>query len=44
MEQKHKPKCPDCGSTEIRYRITTNDYWCRKCGCQWAKEETKADK
>jgi ribosomal protein L37AE/L43A len=35
---KNKPQCPQCKSQEIRYRMRTNDYWCRRCGHVFRKE------
>lgn len=34
---KEKPKCPGCGSSEIRYRKSDNSFWCRVCGHKWVK-------
>ena len=38
-----KPICPDCKSKEVRYKKTTNSYWCRVCGKEWPKP-TKRNK
>jgi len=27
-----KPRCPDCGSTQVYYRRKTQDRACRGCG------------
>lgn len=29
---KEQPKCPDCGSKTILYRVRTDSYLCRRCG------------
>jgi ribosomal protein L37AE/L43A len=38
---KNKPKCEDCGSWQIYYRIKTEDFQCRVCGHSWKKEAKK---
>jgi ribosomal protein L37AE/L43A len=39
MEKKlDKPKCPNCGRSNILYRIKTDDFVCRQCGHKWAKK------
>jgi len=30
-------KCPKCKSRYTIYVKTTNSYWCRKCGQEWAR-------
>jgi ribosomal protein L37AE/L43A len=32
-----KPHCPSCGSSQILYRIRTDDFVCRICGHNWSK-------
>ena len=32
MKHYNQPICPKCGSKTIIYRITTNDYLCKRCG------------
>lgn len=34
------PKCPQCGRTyNILYRIRTDTFWCRSCGCVWREKK-----
>lgn len=42
-EVKMKKKCPSCGGSEIRYRMTTKDSWCRRCGKVFKDKEVKYD-
>jgi hypothetical protein len=28
-------ECPECNSRETYYRKRSNDYHCRRCGCDW---------
>jgi ribosomal protein L37AE/L43A len=37
--QGNKPKCPQCDSLTIIYRVRANDYLCRRCGHSWPKEK-----
>ena len=41
MKKKNKdiPVCPKCDSKDIRSRIRTKDYWCRRCGYIGEREE-----
>lgn len=34
-----RPICPQCGSRDIRARISTKEHWCRRCGYEGRKEE-----
>ena len=36
-------RCPECSSTQTRYRIKTNDHICYTCGCVFKKEESSED-
>ena len=39
-----RPKCPDCGSQDLRYRSTTNTMLCRHCGARWDRDTGKVVK
>jgi len=41
MKEKNKdaPICPKCNGKDVRSRIRTKDYWCRRCGYIGKKEE-----
>lgn len=30
--QKAKFACPECGSSEVRWRVSMNTYICKRCG------------
>jgi len=30
--KKEVPICPKCGNREVRSRLRTKDFWCRRCG------------
>ena len=34
-----KPRCPKCGSTDIRTLRRTSTSYCRVCGKEWPGEE-----
>jgi len=36
-----KPKCPECGSANVLYRLITKESWCRRCGCSWKTKPKK---
>ncbi len=36
-------RCPDCSSTQTRYRVRTNDHICYVCGNIYSKEEVTED-
>jgi transcription initiation factor TFIIIB Brf1 subunit/transcription initiation factor TFIIB len=36
-----RPRCPKCKSTQVYYRLKTNDYVCVTCGGQSKAEEVK---
>jgi len=36
-----KKRCPECSSTQTRYRLKTKDYQCYQCGFVWVEEEDK---
>lgn len=38
-KNKYAPVCPRCSSKDIRSRIRTKDYWCRRCGYIGKKEK-----
>ena len=31
-KKTNKPRCKFCGSTQIRYRVKTEDFVCHTCG------------
>jgi len=33
-----KLRCPECNSTQTRYRLRTKDYQCHVCGYSWKQE------
>jgi ribosomal protein L37AE/L43A len=35
--QMTKPKCPECGSSQIYYRLKAQEQQCRVCGHSWKK-------
>jgi hypothetical protein len=35
IEEKLRCPNPKCKSTEVRYRMRTKDYWCRRCGYEF---------
>lgn len=37
MSKDIKPKCPFCKSQEIRSRVSTKEFVCRRCGMVWKK-------
>jgi len=39
MKKLKKPKCPECGSSQVLYRKTDNKFWCRVCGAEWDKKK-----
>jgi len=38
-ELQKKPICPDCSGKVINYRKRTDDFWCRRCGKIFKKED-----
>lgn len=41
INKDKKPTCPQCTSSEVRYRMRTKDYWCRRCGKVFKIEDNK---
>jgi len=39
MKKTVKHKCPECGRSNILYRIKTDDFVCRYCGKTWPKKK-----
>jgi len=39
-----KPKCPECESQQVLYRVKSKSYICRVCGKEWAKDVSKKPK
>uniref|UniRef100_A0A6H2A692 Uncharacterized protein n=1 Tax=viral metagenome TaxID=1070528 RepID=A0A6H2A692_9ZZZZ len=37
--KKEAPICPRCNGKDVRSRIRTEDYWCRRCGYIGPREE-----
>ena len=37
--KKETPICPECGSREIRSRLRTKDFWCRRCAYLGKRED-----
>lgn len=33
--------CPNCGTSEIRYRVRGRDYYCRRCGTVFTAQPFK---
>ena len=38
MAEPAKIRCPECDTTQVYYRVKTDDYQCQKCGHKWKKE------
>jgi len=38
-----QPKCPNCGSKQILYRVKSNTYLCRRCGEVFDKNNNKVE-
>jgi ribosomal protein S27E len=36
-----KPICKECGSKQIMYLRRSKKYWCRVCGHEWEKEQSR---
>jgi hypothetical protein len=36
-----KPKCPNCGALDVRYRVTDDTLHCRTCGTRWPKAKRR---
>lgn len=34
-------RCPECTSTQVRFRLKAQQHVCLRCGRVWAKEEGK---
>lgn len=32
-----KNRCPECGGTQVMYRIRKDEFICRSCGTTWKK-------
>ena len=37
-QKDKKPRCPNCSTTQIRFRMNTKTFWCRVCGHEWKKK------
>lgn len=34
-----KPQCPSCESYDVRFRIGSKSFICRRCGNEWKKPD-----